>query len=90
MSEQITKLRATVDELESELAELSEIGDEARAVLEEAVSEIQEALRQQDDEIAHQTLSERLRDAAEGLEKSHPTLFGIVHRMVDVLGQMGI
>ena len=90
MPERIHRLRTTVTELESELAGLDEVDDETRAVLEEAVQEIQEALHKQPEEIEHQTLSDRLRDAAEGFEASHPTLYGIVHRTIDCLGQMGI
>lgn len=90
MPERINKLRQTVAELEAELDELSELDDDTRAMLEEAVSEIQEALHQQPEDIPHQTLSQRLRDATEGFEASHPTLFGIVNRTVDALAQMGI
>lgn len=90
MPERINKLRTTVNELEAELAGLSEVNEETRAVLEEAVKEIQDALHKQPEEIAHQTLSDRLRDATEGFEASHPTLFGIVSRTIDALGQMGI
>ena len=90
MPERINKLRLMVTELEAELAELSEFDEETRAVLEEAVQEIQEALHKQPEEIEHQTLSDRLREATEGFEASHPTLFGIVSRTIDALGQMGI
>ena len=90
MPERIEKLRATIEELESELASLSEIDDETREVLKEAVSEIQTALKQTPSEIEHQSLADHLKDAAEDFESSHPTLFGIVRRTIDALGQMGI
>jgi len=88
MPERIDRLRATVRELEKELASLSEIDDQTRDVLEEAVQEIRDALRPQD--LEPQSLASRLKLAAEDFESSHPTLFGIVSRMIDALGQMGI
>jgi polyhydroxyalkanoate synthesis regulator phasin len=90
MPERINKLRATVTELEAELAGLSEVDDETRAVLEEAVREIQDALHEQPETLEHQTLSDRLRDAAKDFEASHPTLYGVVTRTIDALAQMGI
>jgi len=90
MPERIHKLHQTVGELEAELAELPELDSETRLLLEEAVSDIQEALHEQPANIPDQTLSERLRDATEEFEASHPTFFGIVNRTVDALAQMGI
>ena len=60
MPERIEKLRATIGELESELASLSEIDDETREVLNDAVSEIQTALKQAPSNIEHQSLADRL------------------------------
>ena len=90
MPERIEKLRATLGELEIELASLSEIDDETREVLNDALGEIQSALKQAPGDIKHQSLADRLKDATEDFESSHPTLFGIVSRTIDALGQMGI
>jgi chromosome segregation ATPase len=90
MPERIEKLRSTVTELEAELASLTELDDSTRALLEEAVSELQATLSKQPAEIEHQSLTERLRESAKAFESSHPTLFGIVSRTIDALAQMGI
>ncbi len=91
MPERIAKLKATIAELEAELEALESVDQETRAVLEEALRDINAALRKQaHDELGDHSLSGRLRHAAESLESSHPTLFGIVSRIIDGLGQMGI
>ncbi|HRX78095.1 MAG TPA: DUF4404 family protein [Pirellulaceae bacterium] len=90
MPERIEKLRATVTELEAELASLAELDEPTRALLEEAVSELQATLAKQPAEIEHQSLTERLSESAEAFESSHPTLYGLVKRTIDALAQMGI
>ncbi|MBC8353556.1 MAG: DUF4404 family protein [Planctomycetes bacterium] len=90
MPERIEKLRATVTELEAELASLSELDEQTRTLLEEAVSELQATLSKQPAEIEHHSLTERLTESAEAFRLSHPTLFGIVKRTIDALAQMGI
>ncbi len=90
MPERIEKLRATVTELEAELASLAELDDATRALLEEAVSDLQAALAKKPAEIEHHSLTERLAESAQAFEESHPTLYGIVKRTIDALAQMGI
>ncbi|MEX0820167.1 MAG: DUF4404 family protein [Pirellulaceae bacterium] len=90
MPERIEKLRATVAELEAELATLSELDDSTRELLEETVSDLQATLSKQPAEIEHQSVSERLQEAAKAFETSHPTLYGVVSRTIDALAQMGI
>jgi len=91
MPERIAKLQATIEELQAELASLETVDDQTRAKLEEAVGEIQAALgKQAHDELGETSLISRLRESAEQFEASHPTLFGIVSRTIDALGQMGI
>ncbi|HUG69778.1 MAG TPA: DUF4404 family protein [Pirellulaceae bacterium] len=90
MPERIEKLRATVAELEAELASLTELDDPTRALLEDAVSELQATLAMQPADFEPHSLTERLTEAAEAFESSHPTLFGVVRRTIDALAQMGI
>lgn len=91
MPQRIAKLQATIDELQAELASLETVDDETRAVLEEAVEEIHAALgKEAHADLEESSLITRLREAAEQFEASHPTLFGIVSRTIDALGQMGI
>ena len=91
MPQRIAKLQETIEELQAELASLETVDDETRAVLEDAVAEIQAALHKEEHaELGESTLITKLRDSAEQFEASHPTLFGIVSRTIDALGQMGI
>jgi len=91
MPERIEKLRTLLDELEQELHGVESLDDELRTMLREAAEEIQTALQAEDvTSMEHQTLSARLNDAVSEFVSSHPTLYAVVNRMVDVLGQMGI
>jgi chromosome segregation ATPase len=91
MPERIAKLKATVKELEAELASLETIDPETRAALEEAALEIQAALRGENAlQMETHHFADRLHEAATRFESSHPTLFGVVSRTIDAIGQMGI
>lgn len=91
MSEHAEKLKATVAELEEELRSLETLDDETCEVLGEALREIQAALSPEDpNELEAESLMDRLNDATLEFEGSHPTLTGIIGRLIDGLGQMGI
>ena len=91
MPERIQKLKALLEELQQELQDGEPLDEEARSKLKQTADEIQEALRQENvSDMEHQTLSDGLSDAVSEFESSHPTLYAVVNRMVDVLGQMGI
>jgi uncharacterized protein YukE len=90
------QLRATLKELEAELNSVDSLDDETRAMLAEAMREIEAKLqaRQEatpaDREDSDDTLAGGLRDAIERFESTHPTLTQILSRLVDTLGQIGI
>lgn len=91
MPEQHDKLRATIRELEQELRSFETIDDETRTVLSEAVEEIRTALRKEEpSQFEPQSVVDPLSKAARDFEGSYPTLSGIINRLVDILGQMGI
>lgn len=92
MDEHAAKLRATLAELEQELRTVSQMDGETRAMLEEAVEEIQAALNveERSDETRPGTLQERLEKAATDFDVSHPVLAGLIRRAVDALAQLGI
>jgi chromosome segregation ATPase len=91
MPERLERLRTTVEELEGELRNLDSIDDETRSVLYEAIDEIQSALARRDAaKLESNSLGERLHRSVESFEESHPTLAGIVMRVADLLGQIGI
>ena len=88
MPEKIQKLRTLVDELEQELQGVESLDDESRPMLKEAADEIHAALQKED--VEHQRMSVRLNDVVAEFKTSHPMLYAVVNRMVNVLGQMGI
>lgn len=91
MTEYIDKLKSTVAELEHELRSIDRVDGETRAVLEQAVLDILATLHTAaPGERAPQSLLDRLQSAAQEFEESHPTVTGILSRLVDGLGQMGI
>ena len=91
MSEQANRIKATLAELEEELRALPSFDDETRKVLEETVQEIQSALAPDEPgELQPESLADRLGATAQQFEESHPTLTGIISRLIDGLGQMGI
>jgi hypothetical protein len=109
MNEKLQRLKATLLELEDELAELDSLDDATRSMLEEAAQEIDETLAHHLAEVetgeleSESSLAEsepwddselsarsRLQEAVGQFETSHPTLYGLVNRLIDALGQMGI
>lgn len=91
MAEQRDKLKATIKELEEELRSLETVDAETRTVLYEALEEIRSALRKDETaEFEPQSTTGRLSQVAQQFEGSHPTVSGIINRLIDGLGQMGI
>jgi hypothetical protein len=91
MTDDLERLRSTLSELKKELDSLGPINDETRQSLEEVVQDIHSSLHASaGTDIEQQSLIERLKEAAQGFEGSHPTLAGIIARMIDGLGQIGI
>jgi len=92
MPERLEKLKATLTELEAELENVGEIDDATRERLEHARGEIQEKLNGETPPAEWQTNSfiDNLRDAEQEFAISHPTTAGVVRRLIDLLGQMGI
>ena len=91
MPKRIAKLQAAIEELQAELASLGTVDEETRSVLEDTIGEIQTALQEeQHAELSESSMITTLRESAEKFEASHPTLFGVISRTIDALGQMGI
>jgi uncharacterized membrane protein YccC len=95
MDDHSARLRATILELEQELRAVSEVDTETRAMLAEAIEEIQATLHTAPEPAEGtsdepDTLNERLTQAAADFDVSHPTLASLVRRVVDLLGQIGI
>ena len=85
------ELRRRLEELHRELEATEEVDREARALLGDVMEDIRELLeRSGESPHTHQSLAERLREAARHTEESHPTLFAMVGRVVDTLSNLGI
>ena len=89
MPDRLEKLRAALAELNAELR-AGDLDDETREQLAEAAAEIAASLRRgkrsEQTRRAQDSLQGRLAD----FEASHPELAGIVARLIDGLGQLGI
>jgi hypothetical protein len=98
MPDRMEKLRAAVEELERELHSLDQVDPETRLLLEEAHREIQGALAARQPENVEArlraappgSLAGRLEEAAQRFEATHPTLAGVLERLVNGLAQLGI
>ena len=91
MPERIEKLRGIVQELEAELESLESVDAQARSVLEEALEDLRVALSKTDPaSLESESLVERLQTAEQEFQVSHPTISGLVLRMINALGQLGI
>ncbi len=91
-SESAKRLRATIEELEAELGRVDELDPETRELLAGTVDQLQETLQKK--RAGEETDDETLLATLEGMEREfelqHPTLAGVILRMVEALRQLGI
>ncbi len=91
MPDRLDKLKEIVHELEAELASLDQVEPQVQQVLEEAVTRLHDVLGSKEGAaLEAQSLAEQLQRAEAEFEVSHPTLSGIVVRVIHALGQLGI
>jgi chromosome segregation ATPase len=90
MPERSEKLRATLAELEAELEGLDSLDDQTREELADAAAEIASTLRRGKRSEATKSVEDSLQNRLVEFEASHPQLAGIVTRLIDGLGQLGI
>jgi chromosome segregation ATPase len=92
MPDRLEKLRTALAELERELASVEEVDDDLRARLEAVRGEISERLEAGDTQQEWQphSLIQRLTAAEQEFEGAHPTIGGILRRLIDGLAQLGI
>ncbi len=88
MPEPASRLKSLLDELIAEVRTLESADDATRRLLEAAATEIIQALHRV--ETGHPGDRESLQDRLVEFEASHPNLAAVVHRLIDMLGQMGI
>jgi len=88
MSKADSRLHALLEELTVEVRALESADDATRRRLEATATEIIQALHRV--ETGEPADRESLQDRLVEFEASHPNLAGVVHRLIDMLGQMGI
>ena len=84
------KLRATLSELEAELASLDSLDDDTRTALQDARKEIALALERGKRSAATARAEGSLQERLVEFEAAYPQLAGIVSRVLNGLAQLGI
>ncbi len=82
------ELGELLHQVQVELEDTAKVSDEERLLLAELMTDIRARLG--DREVAEHGLGERLGDAVEQFNRSHPTLAFALRRMMDALAKMGI
>ncbi len=90
MSNPGPSLSEIIDELREALETPEDLNEELRAELRTAAQEILEALDPDHERELSGSLRERLTDALEKFEKSHPKITETIGRLADALSDMGI
>jgi hypothetical protein len=83
-------LREQLAALHQALADAETVGPEGRELLREIMADIQRLLEAEEREREPEGVVDRLRDAVEDFEESHPTLAEAAGRVIDALARMGI
>jgi hypothetical protein len=97
MPDRLERLRATLAELHQELADLDDSEPQVRALLEGAVADLQAAIDEHGPRLAQSlepharaSLLDRLRQAWQHYNESHPATAASLGSVIDVLGRMGL
>jgi hypothetical protein len=90
MADRLDKLRTLLSELDAELRTLGPLDDAAREQLAAAATEIAASLRRGQRTAATRKVEGSLQDRLVDFEASHPQLAGLVTRLIEGLGQLGI
>lgn len=97
MPDKRERLLATLAELQRQLEQSNDVPEETRSLVQEALQEISSPEWQSDSTAPNQvargessTIGERLSNAAQEFEETHPALAGAVGSVVDALSRMGI
>jgi len=85
------KLDETLQRVRAELASGEPLSPERRAALEELLDEVEPLIAEENEPgEEHEALPDRLREATEHFEESHPQLTMAVGAVADALARMGI
>ncbi len=81
------QLRQSLEQLHAELEQAQSLDDETRQLLQHLMQDIQTVLQSSSPK-SYASLGQRLRDAIQALEESHPTLVLTIGRVLDHLAQV--
>ncbi len=84
------RLSEILNELHQQLEAAEPLDPEVEQQLRQVMQEIGEALPQEDAAEQLSPLRQRIRDASDHFEQSHPVLYRTIDQLVDGLGQIGI
>lgn len=85
-----TEIRSALERLRGELASLAREDTETRAHLESLIDDIESKLENPEDEDQDEGLIDRLRDAIETFETTHPRATRILNDIMMTLSNLGI
>ena len=90
MSDRLDKLQKSLSALTAELRAVDALDAPTRRQLEEVATEMIAALHRSESATGTQAPEGSLQERVVEFEASHPNLAVVLHRLIDILGQMGI
>jgi len=92
MNDQNRQLREQLERLEADLKKIESVDEAGRAILHNLQQDVQDLLDRSGEvsSLQEHPISERLRQAIQHFEVTHPTLVGVMEQMVNTLSTMGI
>ena len=84
------KLSKLLEQLHAELGKVNAVDDRGRELLRALNADIQKLLERADDGQADESMLERLRDAVDHFEVTHPDLTSALSHMLTILSNAGI
>jgi len=92
MTDDLARLRTTLQQLHDELDKVEPADPEIQTLLSGAMADIQAKINRQEGRASDDdgSIVDRLSSVARHYEETHPTLSGIVGSIIDALSRMGI
>ncbi len=83
-------LREMLEQLHAELQRAGNVDERSRELLRAVMDDIRAIVEPSGDAARPEPISQRLREAVDAFEETHPALTEAVGRVVDALAKMGI
>jgi hypothetical protein len=84
------KLHQLLTQVHEQLQQQNNLDDESQVLLQQVLSDVQNASIADDSSELQQDLSERIEQQAVQFEQAHPTLAEILRQIMDTLGRIGV